>query len=121
MSNDGYGAIRQTNKTFFDGKYIGCDKKSGISFPDFSMVADAFDIQFKRCENCINLEDSVKWLIERDGPAILEIYQKLDDPTSPKLMSKLMADGSFETPALQDLWPYISDTLMKELMPDWEI
>lgn len=120
MSNDGYGAIRQTNKTFFKGCYIGCDKESGVSFPDFSKIANAFDIPFMRCEKSRDCVSKLNWLLQQKSSAMLEIYQSIDDPSSPKLTSKLKADGSFETPALQDLSPFISDELMQELMPDWD-
>ena len=35
FSNDGYGAIRQTCKNFFNGAHIGCTPDSGVSFPSF--------------------------------------------------------------------------------------
>ncbi|MCR5375106.1 MAG: thiamine pyrophosphate-binding protein, partial [Lachnospiraceae bacterium] len=120
MSNDGYGGIRQTNKNFFDGLYVGCDKQSGVSFPDFAEVAKAFGVGYRKCEQVKSAEYDIKWLLDEKQAAILEICQKLEDPSSPKLKSKLKEDGAFETPAIQDLWPYISEDLMKELMPDWK-
>ena len=120
MSNDGYGGIRQTNKNFFDGLYVGCDKQSGVSFPDFAEVAKAFGVGYRKCEKVKSAESDIKWLLNEKQAAILEICQKLEDPSSPKLKSKLKEDGTFETPAIQDLWPYISEDLMKELMPDWK-
>lgn len=117
MSNDGYGAIRQTNKAYFGGINIGCDKESGVSFPDFEKIAAAFGFEYRRCENVSGLEDAVKWIMSGDNAAILEVCQKIDDPTMPKLTSKLRGDGTFETPALQDLSPNISEELMRELMP----
>lgn len=120
MSNDGYGGIRQTNKNFFDGLYVGCDKQSGVSFPDFAEVAKAFGVGYRKCEKVKSAESDIKWLLNEKQAAVLEIYQKIDDPCSPKLKSKLKEDGTFETPAIQDLWPYIPEDLMKELMPDWK-
>ena len=120
MSNDGYGSIRQTNQSFFNGLYIGCDKNSGISFPDFEKVANAFGITYRCCKKSSDVEESIKWLFKEKGAAVLEVYQRIDDPTTPKLMSKLKPDGTFETPALQDLEPFVPDDLMKELMPDWK-
>ncbi|MBO4213631.1 MAG: thiamine pyrophosphate-binding protein [Lachnospiraceae bacterium] len=117
MSNDGYGGIRQTNKNFFDGLYVGCDKESGVGFPDFAGVAKAFGVGYRKCEKVKTAEADIKWLLNEKQAAILEICQKLEDPSSPKLKSKLKEDGTFETPAIQDLWPYISEELMKELMP----
>jgi len=116
LSNEGYGAIRQTNKNFFDGLYIGCDKESGVSMPDFEKVVSAFDIPFKRCENCESIETSLKWLFNQKSASVLEVYQKINDPVSPKIMSKMNDDGSFYTPPLHDMAPYISKDLMDKLM-----
>jgi len=40
-NNDGYLSIRTTQRKFFDGRYIGTDASSGVSFPDLSAVAHA--------------------------------------------------------------------------------
>lgn len=116
FSNEGYGAIRQTNKNFFDGLYIGCDDKSGVSMPDFEKIAMAFDIPFKRCDNIGQLTESIQWLFDNNGPLLLDLCQEIDDPVMPKVMSKMREDGSFFTPPLQDMYPYISDEKMNQLM-----
>lgn len=116
FSNEGYGAIRQTNKNFFDGLYVGCDKDSGISLPDFSKVAAAFNMPYLKCKNVGQLEESIDWLLGNEGPLILDIEQKIDDPVMPKVMSKMNEDGSFYTPPLHDMYPYISEEQMKQLM-----
>ena len=117
FSNDGYNAIRQTCKNFFNGTYIGCDEKSGISFPNFEKIANAFDIPFKRCHNNGELESCIDWLLGDDNACFLEILQKLDDPAIPKVMSRLKDDGTFETPALHDMYPFID----KDEIDKWMI
>ncbi len=117
FSNEGYGAIRQTNKNFFNGLYIGCDEESGVSMPDFEKMAYAFGIPFKRCENVGKLEESIDWLLEDKGPKILDLSQKIDDPVLPKVMSKMNEDGSFFTPPLHDMYPFIREEQMSKLMP----
>lgn len=117
FSNDGYNAIRQTCKNFFNEIYIGCDEKSGISFPNFEKIANAFDIPFKRCHNNGELESCIDWLLEDDNACFLEILQKLDDPAIPKVMSRLKDDGTFETPALHDMYPFID----KDEIDKWMI
>ena len=116
LSNDGYGAIRQTNKNYFDGMYIGCDSKSGISMPDFEKVADAFGFPFRRCHKVSEIDGSIKWLFEKSGSVLLEVCQKLDDPILPKVLSRLNDKGEFFTPGLHEMFPVISDELMGELL-----
>lgn len=116
FSNDGYGAIRQTSKNFFNGAYIGCTPDTGVSFPDFEKIADTFGFEYRRCETNSQVEEAVKWLVSNSNRALLEIEQKLDDPVTPKVMSRLDENGRMLTPALQDMYPFLPEEELKELM-----
>ena len=109
FSNDGYNSIRQTSKNFFNGKYIGCSNETGISFPDFNQIANSFGFEYLRCNTNAEVEDSLKWLFNNKGNLFLEIMQRLDDPVTPKVMSRILPDGTFSTPALQDMFPFLDE------------
>ena len=116
FSNDGYGAIRQTCRNFFSGTFIGCTPESGISFPDFEKLAAAFEFEYKCC--CCNdeVEDSLEWALNTEGHLLLEIKQQIENPLIPKLMSRMNADGSFSTPALHDMAPFLPKEEIESLM-----
>ena len=116
FSNKGYGAIRQTCKNFFNGTYIGCDEASGVSFPSFAEIAKTFGFSFFHCKTCGDLSKKIDEFIAYDGNAFLEIEQSTDDPVNPKIMSRLKADGTFETPQFTDLSPYLTDEEMKKII-----
>lgn len=116
FSNDGYGAIRQTSKNFFNGAYIGCTPDTGVSFPDFAKVADTFGYLYKKCTSNAQVEEAVKWLVNSKHRVLLEVEQKLDDPVTPKVMSRLDENGRMLTPALQDMYPFLPEEELKELM-----
>lgn len=116
FSNEGYGALRQTFKNFFQGVHAGCDRNSGVSFPSFHKVAQAFELPYKHCHNNNQLIDSIQWLLEQPEECVLEIDQLLDDPVLPKVMSKMNEDGTFETPGVHDMYPFIDKAEMKKLM-----
>lgn len=109
FSNDGYNSIRQTSKNFFDGKYIGCSNETGISFPDFNQIANSFGFKYQRCSTNAEVEEALQWFFNNDGNLFLEIMQRLDDPVTPKVMSRILQDGSFSTPALQDMYPFLDE------------
>lgn len=77
FSNDGYGAIRQTSKNYFDGAYIGCTSDTGVSFPDFAKVAETFGFAYRKCSTNEQLEENVKWLVSNSRRVLLEIEQRL--------------------------------------------
>lgn len=116
FSNKGYSAIRQTCKNFFSGTFIGCTPESGISFPDFGKVADAFVFAYKRC--CCNdeVEASLDWVLNTEGNLLLEIEQQIENPLIPKLMSRMNPDGSFSTPTLHDMAPFLPKEEIESLM-----
>lgn len=116
FSNDGYGAIRQTSKNFFDGVYIGCTPDTGVSFPDFSKVAETFGYEYRKCSSNAEVEEAVRWLTGLKYRGLLEIEQRFDDPVTPKVMSRLDENGKMLTPALQDMYPFLSEEEYKELM-----
>lgn len=118
FSNDGYGAIRQTCKNFFNGVHVGCDTESGVGFPDFKVVAEAFGFQYFHCANCAELEFTLDEFIHFNGQGFLEVEQLLDDPIIPRIMSKMGKDGKFETPGFTDMFPYLSDTIFETLKYD---
>lgn len=116
FSNDGYNAFRQTCKNFFHDVKIGCNSESGVSFPGFSKVADAFEYKYRRCNNNKELDEALEWLFSSEGQVLLEVKQLLDDPVTPKVMSRILDDGTFATPALQDMAPFLDEEEYEKLM-----
>lgn len=116
FSNDGYNAIRQTCKNYFHGVQIGCSPDSGVSFPAFSKIADAFGYEYYCCHSNREVDDALKWLFESEGQVLLEVKQLLDDPVTPRVMSRMLPDGTFATPALQDMSPFLDQDEYEHLM-----
>ena len=116
FSNDGYGAIRQTSKNFFHGDYIGCTPDSGVSFPDFADVAKTFGREYRVCALNAEVEEAVRWLVKSERPVLLEIKQKFDDPVTPKVMSRVDENGKMQSPALQDMYPFLEQEELERLM-----
>ena len=107
FSNDGYGTIRQSCKNFFDGVMVGCDGQSGVGMPNFEKVAKAFEFNYRKCETNQEAEECIKWFLESEKFAFLEVMQDLDDAYEPKLKSRLLPNNTFATPALHDMYPFV--------------
>ncbi|RGO26717.1 thiamine pyrophosphate-binding protein [Dorea sp. OM02-2LB] len=116
FENNGYGAIKQTCKNFFEGKEYGCSPDSGVGFPQFQKVAEAFEYSYNCCHTNEELTEKLEWLKAQEGSCILEIKQQLDDPVVPKLMSKLDENGQMTSPKLHDMYPFVSEEDMKWIM-----
>lgn len=116
FSNDGYGAIRQTSKSFFNGAYIGCTPDTGVSFPNFFDVAKSFGFEYYKCEVNGQVEESVKRLVLSEKRLLLEVCQRFDDPITPKVMSRIDENGVMQSPALHDMYPFLEEIELKALM-----
>lgn len=115
FSNNGYGAIRQTSKSFFKGEIIGCTPDTGISFPKINDIAKTFNFKYESCVNIDDLEEKLIKFLEGDN-MMLEILQSLDDAIIPKVMSRVDENGVFLTPALHDMYPFLEKEEITELM-----
>ena len=113
FSNDGYNAIKQTCKNFFNGTVIGCSAETGVSFPDFQMVAHTFGFEYLVCEANSEIDETLIKVINSPKRILLDVKERLDDPLVPKVMSKMTADGKMQSPALDDMYPFLPDSVVK--------
>lgn len=116
FSNDGYGAIRQTSKNFFQGKYIGCTPDTGVSFPEFKEVAEVFGFSYIKCNTNEEVEECIKQMVASDKRVLLELSQRFDDPIIPKVMSRIDKNGVMQSPALHDMYPFLDYKELQQLM-----
>ncbi len=108
LDNDGYHSIRQTQNNFFPGREVGCGPTSGLGFPNWYYLGDAFDIPVTTIYNLDQLNRWLKIFIEGDGPSILVVKIDKNQEFSPRLKSRRLDDGTMETPPLHDMWPFLS-------------
>lgn len=116
FENNGYNAIRQTSKNFFHGASIGCSPETGVTFPDFEKIAKAFGYEYRCCNTNNEVDKNLKWLFAEEKNVLLEIKQRLDDPIIPKVMSRLDENGNMLTPALEDMFPFLTQEEHDRLM-----
>ncbi len=105
LNNGGYLSIRQTQSNFF-GHLIGVGPGSGLSFPDYVKVGEAFGLP----SACITgLDDMPKlWeMLDAPGPAVCEIMLDPKQEFEPRLKPRQMPDGTIVSPALEDMFPFL--------------
>ena len=105
LANNGYLSIRQTHENFF-GSVVGATPASGVEFPDYQRLAAAYGLPAVRIAGPDDwpLLDPV---LTQDGPALIQIDVDPDQPFEPRLKSRMLADGSFATPELDDMFPFL--------------
>ena len=118
LNNGGYHSIRQTQASMFEGKirgYCGADASSGLSFPAAERIAAAYGLKFFRFDAAADLADGLVEVMAWRGPLVCEVVVDPDQTWAPKLQSKLLEDGSFHTPPLDDMYPFLDRVAIEEL------
>ena len=116
FNNDGYLMIKHTQKNLFEGKYVGTDRNSGVSCPDFSRIADAFKIKYYSIKTWKDFEIVVPKVQSEKKPVICDVFMDPEQFFYPKLSLAVKKDGSIVSPPLEDLSPLLSRDVLKHEM-----
>jgi acetolactate synthase-1/2/3 large subunit len=115
LNNGGYLSIRQTQNGFFQGRLIGTGATSGVAFPDMLKVGAAYGIPSFRVERMSDLE-MVKAELGAPGPRIFDVQLDTAQEFEPRLRSRILPDGTIQTPNLEDMYPFLSPEELAENM-----
>lgn len=107
FNNDGYLMIKHTQKAFFKNRYAGTNLQTGVSCPDFSKVAAAFDMPAMRIKTWDDFDNVMPKFLALQGPAICEVFMDPEQLFVPKLSLVVKEDGTIVSPPLEDLSPLL--------------
>jgi len=116
FNNDGYLMIKHTQNALFKSAYVGTDRASGVSCPDFSQIAAAFGIPAFQIRNWHEVDTTLEQVQAATGPVICEVFMHPEQLFSPKLSVVANADGSLVSPPLEDLSPLIPRSVLDKAM-----
>lgn len=97
LDNDGYASIRTTQRNYFGGAYLGCDSATGLGFPDWHLLAQAFGIPSVAVGPQGMDDPGAISLFDGPGPAIFVVAVDPEQTYFPKVTSRVAADGSMES------------------------
>lgn len=107
LNNNGYHSIRQTQTNLFQPPFIGIDAESGVGFPSFEKLADAFGMKYYRLDSELNCESVLNEALNCEGPCLCEAVVDPGQNFAPKSSSKVMPDGRITSPSLDDMAPFL--------------
>ena len=108
FNNDGYLMIKHTQNALFNkAGYVGTNKTSGVSCPDFSRIAAAFDMPAFQIRGWGQCDEVLAEVQVSDGPVICEVFMHPEQPFVPKLSMVSTPQGTLVSPPLEDLSPLL--------------
>ena len=108
LNNQGYSSIRQTQINFFS-RLVGEGPQSGVTFPDFVKLAQAYGINAIKMATD-KIDQIFEYVLNTNVPVLCDVPLNPETNFAPKLSSKILADGSIVSPELDDMYPFLDET-----------
>lgn len=108
MNNQGYASIRNTQRNYFEGRYVGSGPTAGLEIPDFVALAKTLGWDAFRIEDAADLNSGIqRALAHQGGPLLVDVRLVTDEALFPKSAALPQADGSMISMPLEDMSPLL--------------
>ena len=114
LYNGGYLTIKQTQELGFEGRLMGSDEESGISFPDLMKIAEAHRFKAVRLTSHQNLKTQIEDIMNHEGPVLCQIMMDPNQLQAPKAINRRNADGTMKQTPLEDSYPFLDPKEVEE-------
>lgn len=103
--NEGYASIRMTQRNYFGGNYLGCDRDTGLGLPEWGKLFDAYGIRWMTLEVGKKIEHQAgsMWSDDRIAAFLVPIHP--EQTYFPKITSRILDNGMMESNPLHEMTP----------------
>ena len=115
FDDSGYASIRTTQRNYFNGKYFGCDRSTGLGLPDWDKLFPVYGIPVVRLRpNNMGSEEFFE-LFDSKSPAAFVVTVDPEQTYWPKIQSRIVANGSLESAPLHLISPDLSADIASQV------
>lgn len=115
LENEGYLAIKTTQKSFFKGHFTGSNPASGVICPNLGKIAAAYGIEYIDIrEEGETLDRTIRDVLESSGSVICEIHMHPEQTLFPKSASFMDKNGKMSSAPLEKMAPFMGEELQKQ-------
>ena len=107
INNRGYASIRNTQRYYFEGRYVGTGPEARLGFPDFVEIAKAHGLEAMRIDDAAQLEEGVRHALAQRGPLLIDVHVQENEALWPKSMALPQPDGTMRSMPLEDMSPLL--------------
>ena len=115
ICNDGYASIRMTQKSYFDGNYIGCDAKTGLGLPDWHKLFEAYGISVMTLNPDDLFTHEVLRAMSTSEPFAFLVPVDPEQTYFPKISSRVSSDGNLISNPLHLMSPALDPEIHSEV------
>ncbi len=114
INNEGYASIRNTQKGFFHGQYVGASNDSGVTMPCLEKIVAAYDLAYIAIDNRATLAEQIAKALQTLGPVVVGIKAQPGQVILPATASVKLADGRMRSNPLQKMSPELPPEVFAE-------
>ncbi|HEX8979005.1 MAG TPA: thiamine pyrophosphate-binding protein [Parasulfuritortus sp.] len=107
MNNGGYASIRNTQRNYFQGRFVGTGPEAGLMLPDLEKVAATYDLPFLRITDAADLDTELRRALAGPGPVLVDVQLVSNEALAPKVSALPQPDGSMRSMPLEDMTPLL--------------
>lgn len=115
FDDGGYASIRMTQKNYFGGQYMGCDRQTGLGLPDWTTLFVAYRIPVRVLGPGFEQDRDVRQDFECVGPVAFLVQIDPDQTYFPKISSRITPSGSMASDPLHRMTPELNDVAMQKV------
>ncbi len=116
MNNIGYASIRNTQRNYFSGRYLGTGPEAGLLLPDLEKIAATYGLPFTRIDDAASLPQALKTALASEGPQLIDVRLIANETLAPKVAALPQADGSMLSMPQEDMSPLLPLEQLQEEM-----
>jgi acetolactate synthase-1/2/3 large subunit len=116
MNNDGYASIRNTQRNYFNGRYVGTGPEAGLLLPDLEKVAATYDLPFLRISDAGELNGKLRQALGQSRPLLVDVRLVPNEALAPKVSALPQPDGSMLSMPLEDMSPLLELAQLRQEM-----
>jgi acetolactate synthase-1/2/3 large subunit len=107
MNNGGYASIRNTQRNYFDGRFIGTGPEGGLMLPDLQKLATTYGLTYLKISDASQLTETLSRAVNTPGPKIVDVHLTPNETLTPKCAALPQRDGSMLSMPLEDMSPLL--------------
>ena len=108
FNNKGYSSIRNTQKNYFKGRYLGTGPESNLIFPDLKNISNAYGIKYLEINSIKKFNNQIDKIIKNlKIPKIIDLKIKPNEILKPKVSAIPLKNGNIISMPLEDMSPLL--------------
>lgn len=111
FDDQGYASIRMTQRNYFGGRYVGCDRQTGLGLPNWNKVFDSFGINCIRLHPGFELNEEFLESFNSKAPQGYLVTIHPEQTYFPKISSRVKPSGGMESNPLHRMTPDLPEDL----------